>query len=961
MAKKSTSRPTKRNQAARKTPPLSPDLAYANDPTQFRRGGFMPMFLDGGTWGDIEAGTLGAVGGIASGFVPGVGNAIQKFAGPMTNQQKSIYGYGQAAGAVGDMAFGVVTPGTIGSATQGVGQGVMSGMQPNTPVTMRNGGMTHYNEHQDLQNNAKLYFQDGGIQGAYWGGYNDYQPNKVGKLNYPDGVLYDKSTEKYKDGGIHIKSSHKGRFTDYKKRTGKTTEEALHSKDSHVRKMAQFAKNAKSWKHENGGLIYEEGGEHLGPMSLDTSKGAMSTFSNGGMLNTWGDNRYMQLNTPIIYSDGGDVPTNYFNTDKKAYVDSVLNANQNLDWVKRLYEKNAPSIKVKGQPERSTHLMGDNGEGYVFPYIVRENGQLKPFKTEYEAMDYAKKTGTGIQLQGGKQGDWFAANGYKTGTNVNNSIDPSGHPYNNPNYVVPQYANGGYHQSSANNTINPNTGYGIEPKTKYTLPDDANNSYGEPIYTTSDTTKYNVGVNPSTGLKYKDRGKMWSAYKFGGETPVMSTSGQMFELGGTQRLTQDQPGANAQLEKNEVMQYPNGGTDQVNAPSHAQGGIDLNLPSGTRIFSDHLKDPNTKQTFAKVAEKFKNNKWDKILDSKESDDLQKKTASLMRKNNEQALDQLFETQEAMKAQKNAKDQFKLGGTYFKEGSIGSVNPYLGKYKKGGQLPMFWDGGQNTMVDQTDDDRFAYANAIQNPTILQGHYGDTGYNQPTPDDIANQNFYKGVMSQNSASPNTNTPPTQQPNIWGKYASQGLGQAATFLGSNVGNLAYLNDQGKNYDRVNYGQVNPVLPEYNRARQDVRDQGAATSYYLKHNSNGNAGAYMSGVQGVQGNTNKALASIDENSANNISNIKNQFAQYNKGLDIQSMQQEAGNKGQALTQYYDKLNAIGQNTMGQARNYTQNANQNLMLKTIAGMYPDFDYNEQTGDWVHRYTGKKLDLTQPK
>lgn len=52
-----------------------------------------------------------------------------------------------------------------------------------------------------------------------------------------------------KKSKIHIKESHKGRFTAYKKRTGKTTEEALHSKDPHVRAMARFAKNASHWKH----------------------------------------------------------------------------------------------------------------------------------------------------------------------------------------------------------------------------------------------------------------------------------------------------------------------------------------------------------------------------------------------------------------------------------------------------------------------------------------------------------------------------------------------------------------------------------------------------------------------------------------------------------------------------------------------------------------------------------------
>ena len=54
-------------------------------------------------------------------------------------------------------------------------------------------------------------------------------------------------------GGIHIKPSHEGRFTEYKKRTGKTTEEALHSPDPHVRQMANFARNASHWKHQEGG------------------------------------------------------------------------------------------------------------------------------------------------------------------------------------------------------------------------------------------------------------------------------------------------------------------------------------------------------------------------------------------------------------------------------------------------------------------------------------------------------------------------------------------------------------------------------------------------------------------------------------------------------------------------------------------------------------------------------------
>lgn len=53
-----------------------------------------------------------------------------------------------------------------------------------------------------------------------------------------------------KKGGIHIKAKNKGKFTAYKKRTGKTTTQALHSKSPSVRRMANFARNAKKWHHK---------------------------------------------------------------------------------------------------------------------------------------------------------------------------------------------------------------------------------------------------------------------------------------------------------------------------------------------------------------------------------------------------------------------------------------------------------------------------------------------------------------------------------------------------------------------------------------------------------------------------------------------------------------------------------------------------------------------------------------
>lgn len=95
----------------------------------------------------------------------------------------------------------------------------------------------------------------------------------------------------YAEGGtIHIKSSHKGRFTAWKARTGETTEQALHSSNPHVRQMANFANNASKWKHAYGGLtsdsytdpeVYAEGGAI--PLASDTQKFVGPSHAQGGI------------------------------------------------------------------------------------------------------------------------------------------------------------------------------------------------------------------------------------------------------------------------------------------------------------------------------------------------------------------------------------------------------------------------------------------------------------------------------------------------------------------------------------------------------------------------------------------------------------------------------------------------------------------------------------------------------
>jgi hypothetical protein len=102
--------------------------------------------------------------------------------------------------------------------------------------------------------------------------------------------------------------------------------------------------------------------------------------------------------------------------DEKNYIDSVLNANKNLDWVQRLYEKNPQSIQIPGKRGRATHYM-ESADNRVYPTVVR---RLPNSNLEYlgnNAYDYADSTKSFIQFPSDEEAQWFAKN-YKKGTAV---------------------------------------------------------------------------------------------------------------------------------------------------------------------------------------------------------------------------------------------------------------------------------------------------------------------------------------------------------------------------------------------------------------------------------------------------------------------------------------------------------------------------------------------------------------
>jgi hypothetical protein len=98
--------------------------------------------------------------------------------------------------------------------------------------------------------------------------------------------------------------------------------------------------------------------------------------------------------------------------DYYKYVDSVLNANRNLNFVQRI--RNPVERLDLGNGEYATHKMAyDPNSRRAYPTVVKQGNKLVQLNSEDEAWDYADKTGEYIQFKTPQDAEKFANNGYK--------------------------------------------------------------------------------------------------------------------------------------------------------------------------------------------------------------------------------------------------------------------------------------------------------------------------------------------------------------------------------------------------------------------------------------------------------------------------------------------------------------------------------------------------------------------
>lgn len=408
---------------------------------------------------------------------------------------------------------------------------------------------------------------------------------------------------------------------------------------------------------------------------------------------------------------------------------------------------------------------------------------------------------------------------------------------------------------------------------------------------------------------------------------------------------------NAEIEREELMRFPNGDTHQVNGPSHESGGVPVNIPDGTQIFSDRLKDPTTKKTFAKMAEKYKI----KDIDDK-STSLKKSTKELVDKIKQDKLNKIFQTQETLKQEKMNKYAQKLGY----------------EFKQGGtKLPQYFNGGveyvdpENLRLAQQAQSGFPAMEQVEDPSFNNALFNK--YQTPfiKPSEVERLKNERSNLKQPYV-PNPNDPyeqamaagkefDTPTSSTGRKMNPDWIEPATNTLMQNVGNLMYLKDQGKKYDKQEFYKYSPELYNPADALRQADIEARVNRGRLKDATGGNAGALMSNLTQSQAINTLLKSKIRNDAFNQNANtlndaqVRNIQGKYNVD-DI-----NARNKGQALTNYYNAISGVGHNTSAAYRDWKRGDVDQQTLDIISKNYPDYVYDKRRKGWFHKSTGKQL------
>jgi hypothetical protein len=367
---------------------------------------------------------------------------------------------------------------------------------------------------------------------------------------------------------------------------------------------------------------------------------------------------------------------------------------------------------------------------------------------------------------------------------------------------------------------------------------------------------------------------------------------------------------NSEVEDKEVGLMPNGRTEVFKGDLHGEDndndgfeGIPKELPEGTKIFSDRLKVGN--KTFANVAKKFSNDKWQIIVDNPRANNIDKETAKLMMVQNNDKLNSLFKEQESMKFKKGMPSEFAYGGMYKKKYAFGGIN-------KDEILPI--PGLESTMVpNATFDTQGSYTGM---PFFENVNTKFKGFDIPsyTGNQTPRTSLLESANNPIAAvpdSPQSVTPVTPAPGTdWRNLLEKGAMYAPTIYNTGMGLLSRPEqldrDAFTSRDRLEAGRLNidPALRAIDEQAQTGRTAAKSSGF--------SRGSYLSNIANIntQAESQKAKTMVDAENLNRQN--KQGVDTFNINLGLSDEQQRRQNYDFNLKSKAKKSEFLGKGLEG-------------------------------------------------
>ena len=159
-------------------------------------------------------------------------------------------------------------------------------------------------------------------------------------------------------------------------------------------------------------------------------------------------------------------------------------------------------------------------------------------------------------------------------------------------------------------------------------------------------SKDNEEQMPEEESDLEDEGEVEEEFGYGGKIPKV----------GNVKLSK----ADIEVEGDEVIETPGGTIAQMKGPKHEEGGIDITVPKGTKIFSDRLKIGDKTMQERKIKRERAANRISKLLAKNPTDNILKNTVKRINDVNQMEEEQDMNIQKAVNAIANG-EEFAYGG------------------------------------------------------------------------------------------------------------------------------------------------------------------------------------------------------------------------------------------------------------------------------------------------------------